>query len=96
MNELDPISALGALIGSALLGVVKKHTSALDGRIGSAIKPLQPLLVYAAGLGLPLAANALGIAPIDPAAFVTAPATTLALVSLREGYERATGRKRRN
>jgi hypothetical protein len=94
-SDLDPFASLGAVLGSAALGLLKAHTSILDGKLGAVVKPFQPLLVLAAGIGLPYATAALGIAPLDPTAFVTAPLTTLALISLREGWERAAGRKRR-
>lgn len=93
--ETDPFAALGAVLGSMALGMLKKHTHTLDGRIGGAIKPFQPLLVAAAGIGLPYLTQAIGIASVDPATFVTAPLTTLALVSARESYERLSGRKQR-
>jgi len=95
MQELDPFAALGAALGSMALGFLKSRTSILDGRIGSAVKPFQPLLVAAAGVGLPMLSAAIGIGAVDPMTFVTAPVTTLALVSAREGYERIAGRKRK-
>ncbi len=91
---MDLISILGVLGGSSLLGVVKKYTGILDGKIGGAIKPFQPLVVMAAGIGLPYLTGVLGIAEIDPQVFVTAPSATLAIISLREGTRRAAGLKR--
>lgn len=88
MDELDPMAALGAALGSFALGLVKKHTTVLDGKIGRAIRPLQPLLVASAGLGLPYLTQALSIGAVDPATFVTAPLTTILLVSARETKER--------
>ncbi|MGE0347390.1 MAG: hypothetical protein AB7N73_14940 [Gemmatimonadales bacterium] len=93
-QQLDPVSALGALGASALFGLVKKYTGLLDGRIGRAVKPLQPAIVTAAGIGLPFLTQLLGIAPVDPAAFTTAPLTTVALVSTREAWQRLSGAKK--
>lgn len=91
--QLDPIAALGAFAGSLLFGALKKWTGALDGKIGAVVKPLQPALVMGAGFALPLLTSALGIAAVDPMAFVTAPLTTVALVSTREAYLRVTRKK---
>lgn len=93
LSQLDPIAGLGALAGSALFGLVKKYTSVLDGKIGRAIKPLQPVVVMGAGIGLPFLTNWLGIAPVDPAALATAPLATVALVSTREVWRRLSGQK---
>lgn len=90
---MDFLSILGVVAGSGLFGVVKGYTSLLDGKIGTVIKPLQPALLTLAGIGLPMATQALGITDIDPAMFVTAPTTTIAMVSLREGVLRARGKK---
>lgn len=90
---MDLISIGGALLGSALLGVTKKYTTILDGKVGNAIKPVQPILVGLAGVGLPYLTGALGIAPVDPSVFVTAPTATLAIVAMREANERLAGRK---
>lgn len=84
----DLLAALGVFAASAVLGTVKKYTAALDGRIGSAVKPLQPLLVAAAGIALPYATAALGIGSVDPSVFVTAPTATIAAVTLREAARR--------
>lgn len=92
-TQLDPIAGLGALAGSMLFGLVKKYTKLLDGRIGTAVKPLQPAIITAAGIGLPFLTSWLGIAPVDPAAFTTAPLTTVALVSTREAWLRLSGKK---
>ena len=93
-DQLDPFAALGAALGSLALGFLKKHTGALDGKIGRAIKPLQPLIVAGAGIGLPYLSNAIGlISEVDPMAFATAPLTTVALVSAREAVVRMRGGK---
>lgn len=91
---MDLISVLGVLGGSALFGVMKKYTGALDGKIGNVIKPFQPVAIMAAGIGLPFLTNALGIAEIDPQVFITAPSATIAMVSMREGSRRVRGLKR--
>lgn len=92
-TQLDPIAGLGALAGSVLFGLVKKYTGVLDGKIGRAVKPLQPVIVMAAGIGLPFLTSWLGIAPVDPAAFTTAPLTTVALISTREAWQRLSGKR---
>lgn len=76
-----------------LFGTIKSYTGILDGKIGSVIKPLQPALLTLAGIGLPMATQALGITDIDPAMFITAPTTTIAMVTMREGMLRARGKK---
>jgi hypothetical protein len=92
-SQLDPIAGLGALGASALFGLVKKYTRVLDGKVGRVVKPLQPAIITATGIGLPFLTSLLGIAPVDPAAFVTAPATTIALVTAREAWQRLSGKK---
>ncbi len=91
---MDLISMFGVLGGSALLGLMKKYTSALDGRIGGLVKPLQPVLLTVAGIGLPFLTQTLGIAEIDPQLFITAPSATIAMISIREGSRRLRGLKR--
>lgn len=90
---MDFLSMLGVIGGSMLFGTIKSYTGVLDGKIGSVIKPLQPALLTLAGIGLPMATQALGITDIDPAMFITAPTTTIAMVTLREGMLRARGKK---
>ncbi|KKN37820.1 hypothetical protein LCGC14_0759640 [marine sediment metagenome] len=90
---MDFLSMLGVIGGSMLFGTIKSYTGILDGKIGSVIKPLQPALLTLAGIGLPMAAQALGITDIDPAMFITAPTTTIAMVTMREGMLRARGKK---
>lgn len=90
---MDLISVLGVLAGSSLFGVVKKQTMALDGKIGKAVKPMQPALVMAAGVGLPYLTDALGIAAVDPSVFITAPTATIAVVTVRETAARIRGKK---
>lgn len=92
IGQLDPFAALGAALGSMALGVVKKHTGILDSKIGRALRPVQPFAVLAASIGLPFATQALGIGAVDPATFVSAPLSTLAVVSARETYRRARGK----
>ena len=92
-SQLDPIAGLGALGASALFGLVKRYTKVFDGKIGRAIKPIQPALVMAAGIGLPFLTSWLGIAPVDPAALATAPLATVVLVSTREVWLRVSGKR---
>lgn len=87
------VAVLGVAVASSALGLVKHYTSALDGRVGGAIKPLQPALVALAGVALPYATAALGIAPVDPAVFVTAPTATIAAVTMREAAARLARRR---
>ena len=89
----DFMSAAGVFAASALLGLVKRHTSALDARVGRVVKPLQPVLITLAGLALPFATAALGIAPVDASVFVTAPTATIAAVTLREAAGRLRARR---
>ena len=79
---------------SFLLGATKKYTGLLDARIGAVVKPLQPLLLTVAGIGLPALASALGVGTVDPEAFVSAPAATLIAVTARETLRRLSGAKR--
>lgn len=90
---MDFLAALGVVGGSAFFGTLKSYTSILDGKIGKVIKPLQPALLTLAGIGLPFLTQSLGIMEIDPAVFVTAPTTTIAMVTMREGLLRARGKK---
>lgn len=89
----DPIAALGAFGASLALGFVKRHTHALDGWLGRKLKPLQPALILAGGLGLPYLTAALGLATVDPATFATAPTATIATIVARETLRRVRGVK---
>ena len=91
---MDFISMLGVILGSALLGLTKKYTHILDGKIGGIVKPLQPGLLMAAGIGLPYLTQRLGIGAVDASMFVTAPTATIAMISFREGTRRLRGLKR--
>lgn len=88
----DPVAALGVFGMSLALGVVKKYTGIADGAAGKFLKPVQPALTMAAGIGLPFLTQWLGIAPVDPAAFTTAPAATVAAVTARETLRRLSGK----
>ena len=83
---LDVLAAGSAFLASAALGFTKKFTGALDGKIGTTVKPLQPLIVTAVGIGLPVLASALHLTTATPDAstFVTAPTATILAVTLRE------------
>ena len=80
----DPVAALGAFGASAALGFVKTQTGALDNWLGRKIRPVQPLVVALGAFGLPLLANALGIATVDPELFASAPTATVAAITARE------------
>lgn len=88
MALTDLLATAGVFVASAVLGALKGHTSALDGKLGRIVKPFQPALVALAGFGLPAVTAALGIAPVDPSVFVTAPTATIAAVTLREAAAR--------
>lgn len=90
---LDPVAAIGATLGSMALGFLKSKTTILDAKVGAFVKPLQPLLVATAGIALPYATDRLGVDPVDPETLVSAFATTLLLVTAREGFSRISGRK---
>lgn len=92
---MDFLSMLGVVGMSSLFGVVKSYTRAMDGKIGAVIKPFQPVLIALAGIGLPFLTQALGLGDIDPAVFVTAPTTTIAIIAMREGRLRAQGKKKK-
>lgn len=81
---MDLISAVGVFAASLGVGRLKSWTTALDGRVGAAIKPVTPLVVAAAGIGLPYLTEALGLAPVDPSVFVTAPTATVVAVTAHE------------
>lgn len=84
------LSLVGAFAASALLGLSKKYTGALDGDLAKLVKkPLQPLVVAAAALALPAAAHALHIAAPDAQQFVNAPTATIAAIAAREAIEAA-------
>lgn len=91
---MDLVSAVGVLLGSLLLGGVKKYTGALDGKIGDVVKPLQPLLVATAGVVLPHVTGALGVT-VDPTQLVTAPTATLAATVVTIGLREAAARVRK-
>ncbi len=90
---MDFLSMLGVIGMSTLFGVIKSYTSALDGKIGKFIKPMQPAILTLAGVALPFLTQALGIADVDPNVFVTAPATTVAMISMREASLRIRKKK---
>lgn len=95
---MDPIGELaataGAVLGSLALGAAKKYTGVLDGRIGEAIKPAQPLLVLGAAVLLPWLGQQIGVVPPDPQQFLSAPTATVLTIAAREGLRRWTGGKR--
>lgn len=97
MEFLELANLAAAFAGSAALGFVKSKTRVLDGKIGGFVKPIQPLLVYGAAVGLPLLASKIGLISgvPDAAAFIDAPLATLFTISAREGlarFKRATSR----
>ncbi len=96
MEFMELVNVAAAFAGSAALGFLKSKTTLLDTKIGKAIKPIQPLLVYGAAVALPVVANKLGLISglPDPQMFVDAPTATILAVSAREGlarFRKATG-----
>lgn len=91
---MDLIAVGGTLLGSLALGFTKKWTGALDGKVGSVIKPVQPVVVMAAGLALPFLAGKLGLVSgvPDASTFVAAPTATVFTVALREVLSRIKGK----
>lgn len=80
---------------TAILGATKKATNWTDTRFGKLIKPIQPLVVLAAGLGIPKLLGALHlISQVDTAAvssaFANAPAATVLSVAAAEIFARIT------
>lgn len=93
MSQLtEPVAALGAVGASTALGFVKSKTRLLDTWIGRKLKPVQPLVIYGAAIGLPYLVGALGIAPVDPEVFAAAPTATVATIAAREVLKRIRGR----
>lgn len=89
----EAISTLGVLVASAVLGLVKRYTGALDAKLGRVVKPLQPVIVTVAGVVLPFVTDAIGLAPVDPAGVVAAPAAAVVAITLRELGARLRPRK---
>jgi hypothetical protein len=82
---VDLLAAASAFGASFLLGTIKKAVGGADNAIVNFIKPVQPLVVGVAALGIPYLASAIGIAQVpDAATFVTAPTATVLAVTLRE------------
>lgn len=89
----DLISTVGVLGASAALELLKPRLARLDARVLNAVKPLQPMILALAGVALPMATAALGVEPVDPSVFITAPSATVVAVSLREVALRLQRRK---
>jgi hypothetical protein len=82
---VDLLALASAFGASFLLGAIKKVTGGADNAIVNFIKPVQPLVVGIAALGIPYLASAIGVASVpDAATFVTAPTATVLAVTLRE------------
>lgn len=83
MDQLLMVAA--GIASSFLLGAFKKVTGALDTAIGTAIKPLQPVLILGLTIALPMLGAALHLADVPSATVIaTAPASTLLAIVLRE------------
>lgn len=93
----DMVAALGVALSAAVLEWLKRRTSALDGKIGSVVRPVQPALIAVVGVAAPHITGALGVT-VDPAQLVTAPTATLAATVLtlgvREVGRRLAGKKK--
>lgn len=83
----DPVFDLityGTVLGTTLaLGAVKKYTTAADTWVGRKIRPVQPLVVGALGIALPLLIHGTPNVP-DPNALAVAPTATLLAVAAAE------------
>lgn len=83
---ISSIPFLGSLIGSALLGTIKKLIGPLDSVILNFLKPFQPILVLALGFLTPLVAKL--FTDIDPnstnIALMAAPLGTIIAIVIRE------------
>jgi hypothetical protein len=92
---MDLIAIGGTLLGSLVLGITKKYTGVLDGAAGKLIKPVQPVVVLAAGLALPWLASKIGLVSgvPDASVFIAAPTATVITVALREALSRLGGKK---
>jgi uncharacterized membrane protein YoaK (UPF0700 family) len=91
---LNVWTALAAMLGVGVFAYVKKFTTLLDGKFTQWIKPVQPVVVAAASILLPIIANALHLVEIpDAALFASGPIATVILVALREIKERIIGNK---
>jgi hypothetical protein len=81
----DLLAYGGAILGSLVLGFVKGPLGKADSAIVNLIKPVQPLIVGIAALGVPYLATALGLhGPVDPSVFVAAPTATVLTITARE------------
>lgn len=92
---IDPVTLVGAILASALMGVAKRNTTVADREAAEWVKPLQPLVVLAAALGCPWAADAVGALELGPGALEDAPAAALAVITARELLERRARAKKR-
>lgn len=87
------LSLVGAIAGTALVGVAKKPIASFNSTVRNAIKPAQPLVVLGLSVALPALGSVLGIGDMGPAeAWANAPLSTLLAVSGREAYKRLSTR----
>lgn len=81
------IPFLGSVVGSAILGTIKKFTPIFDSSASQVIKPFQPILVTAFGILIPVLAQAFHFTA-DPnaltTAFIAAPLGTILAITIRE------------
>ena len=87
---MEQLLSYGAgILGSIILGAVKRNTTLFDSKIGDFIKPVQPAIVFGLSIGLPLLGNAIGITDIpDATVFANAPTATLVAITAREIFKR--------
>lgn len=87
----DPVGVLiatgTAFAATAGLGALKKYTTIADTAIGNFIKPVQPWLVMALSVAMPLLIHGTPNVP-DPSVLVAAPTATLVAVGAAEALRR--------
>lgn len=93
MEHVDVFAALGVALASAGLGFVKKYTTLLDNKLGAVVKPVQPLVIAAAGVALPWLSTYVDVGGLSAETLVTAPTSALLVVAAREATQRIQGKK---
>lgn len=79
------ITGLTGILSALVLGAAKKATGAADKAAFAFIKPVQPLLVAALAVGLPMLANVVHPGTLPSADIITnAPASALVGIVARE------------
>lgn len=89
---MDPMqslfSAAAAFFSVAAIGAVKKYTTLADTKIGTAIKPVQPVLALIGAVAIPFLAGKLHITAPDPQLFMVAPTATIIAIAAAEAQRR--------